>query len=219
MLWNCSTGEDFESPLDSKEIKPVNPKGNQPWVFIGRAGAETETPVLWSPHVKSWLIGKDCDAGRDWGQEEKGTTEGDKAGWHHRLNGHEFLWTPGVGDGQGDLVCCDSWSRKESDTTEQLNWTELMLDSFWIGNSNRCSNINNLIVTNLNHLQLRGIKYFLFICYHYFQFPHSVFQEIFKHKTSSQRQTRWQMSWWTWSKSLHGYIRNTPSDTEMHAEH
>ena len=174
---------------------------------------------LWPPYAKSWLIGKDCDAGRDWGQEEKGTTEGDKAGWHHRLNGHEFLWTPGVGDGQGDLVCCDSWSRKESDTTEQLNWTELMLDSFWIGNSNRCSNINNLIVTNLNHLQLRGIKYFSFICYHYFQFPHSVFQEIFKHKTSSQRQTRWQMSWWTWSKSLHGYIRNTPSDTKVHAEH
>ena len=81
--------------------------------------------ILWLPHAKSWLIGKDPDAGRDWGQEEKGTTEDEMAGWHHRLDAHEFGWTPGVGDGQGGLVWCDSWGRKESDTTEQLNWTEL----------------------------------------------------------------------------------------------
>ena len=81
---------------------------------------------LWPPHVKSWLIGKDPDAGRDWGQGEKGTTEDEMARWHHQLNGHEFEWTSGVGDGQGGLACCDSWGRKESDTTEQLNWTELM---------------------------------------------------------------------------------------------
>ena len=81
--------------------------------------------VLWPPHVKSWLIGKDSDFGRDCGQEEKGTTEDEMAGWHHRLNGREFEWTPGVGDGQGGLACCDSWGRKESDTTERLNWTEL----------------------------------------------------------------------------------------------
>ena len=84
-----------------------------------------ETPVLWPRHVKGWLIGKDPDAGRDWGQEEKGTTEDEMAGWYHWLNGHEFRWTPGVGDGQGGLVCCESWGRKESDTTEWLNWTEI----------------------------------------------------------------------------------------------
>ena len=86
---------------------------------------KAETPVLWPPHAKSWLIGKDSDAGRDWGQEEKGTTEDEMARWHHWFNGHESEWTPGVGDGQGGLACCDSWGRKELDTTERLNWTEL----------------------------------------------------------------------------------------------
>ena len=113
----------LESPLDCKEIQPVHPKGDQSWVFIGRTDAEAETPILRPSHVKSWLIGKDPDAGRDWGQEEKGTTEDEMAGWHHRLNGHEFEWTLGVGDGQGGLACCDSWGRKELDTTERLNWT------------------------------------------------------------------------------------------------
>ena len=93
--------------------------------FFGRTDAKAETPVLWSPHAKSWLIGNDSDAGRDWGQEEKGMTEDEMAGWHHRLDGHEFEWTPGVGDGQRGLACCDSWGWKESDTTERLNWTEL----------------------------------------------------------------------------------------------
>ena len=96
----------------------------QSLVFFGRNDAKAETPILWPPHAKSWLIGKDSDAGRDWGQEEKGTTEDEMAGRHHRLNGCEFEWTPGVGDGQGGLACCDSWGRKESDTTEQLNWTD-----------------------------------------------------------------------------------------------
>ena len=96
------------------------------WVFIGRNDAEAETPICCPPDAKSWLIGKDSDAGRDWGQEEKGTTEGEMAGWHHWLDGHESEWTPGVGDGQGGLVCCDSWSCKESDMTEWLNWTELI---------------------------------------------------------------------------------------------
>ena len=98
----------------------------QSWVFIGRTDAEAETPVLWPPHVKSWLVGKDPDPGRDWGQEEKGMTEDEMAGWHHWLNAHEFGWTPGVGDGQGGLECCDSWSRKQSDKTERLNWTEII---------------------------------------------------------------------------------------------
>ena len=110
--------------MDCKEIQPVHPKGDQSWVFFGRKDAKAETPVLWPPHAKSWLIGKDPDAGRDWGQEEKETTEDEMAGWHHWLDGHEFEWTPGVGDGQGGLVRCNSWRHKESDMTEQLNWTE-----------------------------------------------------------------------------------------------
>ena len=114
----------LKSPMDCKAIQPVHFKGDQSWVFFGRNDAEAETPVLWPPHAKSWLIGKDSDAGRDWGQEEKGTTEAEMAGWHHWLDGRGFGWTPGVGDGQRGLACCDSWGHKESDTTEQLNWTE-----------------------------------------------------------------------------------------------
>ena len=114
----------LESPLDCKEIQPVHSEGDQPWDFFGRNDAKAETPVLWPPHAKSCLIGKDSDAGRDWGQE-KGMTEDEMAGWHHWLDGCESEWTPGVGDGQGVLACFDSWGRKESDTTEWLNWTEL----------------------------------------------------------------------------------------------
>ena len=124
-FWNVVLEKTLESPLDCKEIKPVSPKGNQSWILIGRTDAEAETPIFWLPHAKSWLIGKDPDAGRDWGWEEKGTTEDEMAGWHHQLNGHEFEWTPGVGDRQGGLACCDSWDHKESDMTEQVNWTEL----------------------------------------------------------------------------------------------
>ena len=100
-------------------------EGDEPWDFFGRNDAKAETPVLWPPHAKSWLIGKDFDAVRDWGQEEKGTTEDEMAEWHHWLDGHESEWTLGVGDGQGGLACCSSWGRKESDTTERQNWTEL----------------------------------------------------------------------------------------------
>ena len=121
----------LESPLGCKEIKPHNPKGNKPWIFIGRTEAEAEVPILWPPDAKSWLIRKDPDSRKDWRQEEKGTTEDELVGRHHRLNGHEFAWTPGVGDGQGGLACCGSWGRKESDTTERLNWTEL-LQSAWL---------------------------------------------------------------------------------------
>ena len=115
----------LESPLDCKEVQPVHSEGDQPWDFFGRNDAKAETPVLWPPHATSWLIGKDSDAGRDWGQE-KGTTEDVMAGWHHWLDGRESGWTPGVGDGQGGLACCNSRGRKESDTTEWLNWTELI---------------------------------------------------------------------------------------------
>ena len=124
-FWTVVLEKTLESPLASREIQPVHPKGDQSWVFIGRTDAEAETPILWPPHAKSWLIGKDPGAGRDWGQEEKGMPEDEMAGWHHRLYGHEFGWTPGVGDGQGGLACCNSWGFKESDMTEWLNWTEL----------------------------------------------------------------------------------------------
>ena len=124
-FWTVVLEKTLSSPLDCKEIQPVHSEGDQSWVFFGRNNANTETPILWLPHVKSWLIGKDSDAGRDWGQEEKGPTEDEMAGWHHGLDGREFEWIPADGDGQGGLVCCDSWGRKELDTTERLNWTEL----------------------------------------------------------------------------------------------
>ena len=118
-FWTVVLEKTLESPLDCKEVQPVHPKGDQPCVFIGRTDAEAETPILWPPHAKSWLIGKDPDAGKDWGQEEKGTTEDEMVGWHHQLDGHGFGWTPGVGDGQGGLVCCGkSW-------TWLSDWTEL----------------------------------------------------------------------------------------------
>ena len=128
----------LESPLDCKEIQPVHPKGDQSGVYIRRTDTKAETPTLWPPHAKSWLIGKGSDTGRDWGQEDEGKTEDEMAGWHHRLDGHDFEWTLGVGDGQGGLVSCNSWDLKESDTTEWLNWTELIpkLCSFlWISPS------------------------------------------------------------------------------------
>ena len=128
ILLNCDVGEDS---LDSLGLQgeQFHSEGDQPWDFFGRNDAEAETPVLWPPHEKSWLIGNDCNAGRDWGQEEKGTTEDGMAGWHHGLDGRESEWTPGDGDEQGGLACCDSRGRKESDTTERLNWTELKMIS------------------------------------------------------------------------------------------
>ena len=123
-FWTVVLEKTLESPLDCKEIQPVYSK-DQPCVLTGRNDAKAETPILCPPPTKSWLIGKDLDAGRDWGREKKGTTEDEMAGWHHRLDGHESEWTLGVGDGQGGLVCCDTWGLKELDTTEQLNWTEL----------------------------------------------------------------------------------------------
>ena len=127
----------LESPLDCKEIQPVHPKADQSWVFIGRTYVEAETPILWPPDVKRWLIWKDPYSGKDWGQEEKGMTEDEMAGRHHGLDGHESEWTQGDGDGQGGLACCNSWGHKELDTTERLKWTELigldaMLLVFWM---------------------------------------------------------------------------------------
>ena len=111
------------SPLYYKDIKPVIPKGNQPWIFIGKTDAEAEAPVLWSPYAKDCLIGKDPDAGKDWRQEEKGTTEDKMVGWHHRLDGHKFEKAPGAGDGQGSLVCCSPWGHRVGhDWVTELNW-------------------------------------------------------------------------------------------------
>ena len=126
-FWTVMLKKTLESSLDCEKIQPLQPKGDQSWVFTGRTDAKAETPTLWPPDAKSWLIGKHSDAGRDWGQEEKGTTENVMAGWHHWLNGYEFEWTLGVGDGLGGLACCDSWGRKESDMTERLDWTELII--------------------------------------------------------------------------------------------
>ena len=123
-FWTVVLEKTLESPLDCKEIQPIRSEGDQPWDFFGGNDAEAETPVLWPPHVKCWLIGKDSDVGRDWKQEENGTTEDEMAEWHHWLNGCESEWTPGVGDGQGGPACSDSWGCKESDMTEWLNWTE-----------------------------------------------------------------------------------------------
>ena len=133
MLLNCGVGEDSWESLGLKEIQPVHCEGDQSWVFFGGTDAEAETPVVWPPHEKSWLSGKDSDAGRDWGQEDKGTTEDEMAGWHHWLDGRESQWTLGVGVAQGGLACCDSWGRKESDMTERLNWTETILTKYsWV---------------------------------------------------------------------------------------
>ena len=115
-FWTIVLEKTPESPLACKEIQSVHPKGDQSWVFIGRTDAEAETPILWPTDAKSWLIGKDPDAGKDWGQEEKGTMEDETAGWHHQLDGHGFGWTSGFGDGQGGLACCGSWGHKERKT-------------------------------------------------------------------------------------------------------
>ena len=122
-FWTVVLEKTLERPLDCKEIKPVHPKGNQSWIFIGRTDAEAETPILWPPDAKNWLNGKDPDAGKDWRREEKGTTEGEMVGWHHRLNGHESEQALGVGDGQGGLACCSRGVTKSR--TQLRDWTEL----------------------------------------------------------------------------------------------
>ena len=124
-FWTMVLERTLEHPLGCKEIQPVHLKGNQPWIVIGRTDAETEAPILWLPDAKNWLIGKDPDVWKDWRQEKKGTTEDEIVGWHHWLDGHEAEQTLGIGDRQWSLACCSPWGHKESDMTEQLNWTEL----------------------------------------------------------------------------------------------
>ena len=124
-FWTVVLEKTLESPLDCKELKPVNCKGNQSWIFIGRTDAKAETVILVPPDVKNWLIRKDLDTRKDWRQEEKGTIEDEMVGWYRQLDVHEFEQALGVGDGQGSLVCCSLGGCQESDMTEQLNWTAL----------------------------------------------------------------------------------------------
>ena len=124
-FWTVVLEKTLESPLECKEIQPVHPKGNQSWIFIGRTDVEAETPILWPPDAKNWLIGKYSDVGKDWRQKEKGITEDEMVEWYHWLDGHEFAQAPGVGDGHGSLMCCSPQGHKESDMTEWLNWTAL----------------------------------------------------------------------------------------------
>ena len=143
----------LESPLDCKEIQPVHPKGNQSWMFIGRTDAEAETPIPWPPD-ENWLIWKYPGAENDWRQEEKGTTGDEMIGWHHRLNGHGFGWTPGVGEGQWGLACCSSWGRKESEMTERLNWIKESRWFFWsvsLGNKEGTSHSPLMTITLPKH--------------------------------------------------------------------
>ena len=148
-FWPVVLEKTLESLSPCKEIQPAHSKGAQSWVFIRRTDAKAETPILWPPHGKSWLIGKDPDAGRDWGQGEKGTTEDEMAGWHHRLDAHGFGWTLGVGDGQGGLACYNSWGGKQSDTTEWLNWTD------WV-----CTGAHTFLFNNLDSCTQQLIPHF-----------------------------------------------------------
>ena len=146
----------LKSPWDCKEIQPVHPKGDQSWVFIGRTDVEAETLILWPPDAKHWLIWKDPGAKKDWGQEEKGTTEDEMVRCHHGLNGHEFDHAPGVGDGQGGLACCSPWSSKESHMTERLNW---LTDKFYICSPLSSTSSNMHIIYNVTSL-----KFYMFMC-------------------------------------------------------
>ena len=131
-FWTVVLEKTLESSLDCKEIKPVNPKGNQPWILIGKTDAEAEAPVLEPPDVKSQLIGKNLDAGKDWGQEEEGATEDEMTGWHHQLNGHQFEQALGDGEGPESLACCSPWDCKESDPTGWLKNNSMVLIGWFL---------------------------------------------------------------------------------------
>ena len=170
MLLNCGVGEDPESPLDCKEIKPVHPKGNQSWICSGRTDAEAGIPILWPPDVKNLLIGKDHDAGKDRRQEEKGTTEDEMVGWHQWLDGHEFEQAARVGDGQGSLACCSPWGRKEVDTTERLNWTE---------------RVRGKDITRLNYWKIYNVSKKIFCMFMHILVTHILIDVLWNDKTHS----------------------------------
>ena len=157
---NCVLEKTLESPLDCEEIQPVNPKGNQPWIFIGRTNAEAEAPILWPPEAKNWLIWKDPDAGKDWRWEVKGMTEDVMVGWHHQLDGHEFEEALGVGDRQGSLACCSPESCKCQ--TQLSDWTEL---NHWITEAQNWNEISLDIWSNFLVLKLIWLSDFTFTFY------------------------------------------------------
>ena len=147
-FWTVMLEKTLESPLDSKEIQPVHPKGNQSWMFIGRTDVEAETPILWPPDAKSWPIWKDPNAGKDWRQEEKGSTEDEMVVWHHRLDGHEFEQAPGVGDGQVGLECCSPWGVRHDWATElncygSRNWYSFLKNDLLIHLAYTFSKLSN----------------------------------------------------------------------------
>ena len=173
-FWTVVLEKTLESPLDCKEIQPVHPKGDQSWVFTGRTDAEAETPTLWPPDAKNWFIWKDPDAGKDWRQEQKGMTEDEMVGCHHRLNGYEFEQSLGVGDGQEGLASCSPWSHKESDTTEQLNWIELNSSEEYT----KIESLNRLVDSDQKTIQ----SYSIYTSSSHKFFPHSGNYNIFKRK-------------------------------------
>ena len=152
-FWTVVLEKTLESPLGCKEIQPVHPKGYQSWIFIGRTDAENEALILWPPNAKSWLIGKDPEAGKDWRWEEKGMTEDEMVGWHHRIDGHKFEKIPGDGEGQGNLASCSPWGCKESDVTE------------WLNNNSLTVLIIHCCVTNIP--KLANLKHKAFIVSHH----------------------------------------------------
>ena len=175
-FWTVVLEKTLESPLDCKEIKPVHPNGNQSWIFIERTDAEVETPILWPPDARNWLTGKDPDVGKDWRQEEKGMTEDEMVGWQHQLNGHESEQAPGVGDGQGNLVCCSPRGCKESDTTEWLKWTELNQSILTFYYCWRLLSVKGSISVSLNlhfvYLLCNNICFIHFLCLEFFLIIH-----------------------------------------------
>ena len=168
-----------ESPLDCKEIKQANPKGNHSWIFIVRTDAEAEAPMLWPPDEKSWLIGKDPDAGKDWRQEEKRMTEDEMVGWHHWLHGHEFEQALRVGDEQGSQACCSPLGGKESDTTERLNWTELISVKYTSGILQMKFKYHKLPYIRCT------IQCFFSICTQFYNHHHHLIPERFYHHRNS----------------------------------
>ena len=170
-FWTVVLGKTLENPLDFKKIKPVHPKGNRSWIFIGRTDAEAETLILWPPDSKNWLTGKDPDAGKEWKQEEKGMTEDEMIGWHQWLDRHEFEQALGVGDEQGSLECCSTWGHKELNTTEWLNWTSCC----WPLKQRCLSKLSSLIALFFS------LHYFLHVCeFIYFQHLARLFQSRLK---------------------------------------
>ena len=188
-FWTVVLVSTLESPLDCKEIQPVHPKRDQSWVFIGRTDVEAGSPILWPPNAKSLLIWKDPDAGKNWGQEEKGTTEDEMVGWHHQLNGHEFGWTPAVGDGQGGLACCGSWGCKELDTTEQLNWAPKLCPSFhYCGRIVLCSETSfSLHEWIPSYLTKRHCCRYSILFLLYYHFPNTIYANMLKYIPSLKK--------------------------------